>query len=181
MKTLGLLAAFLIVPAVTTAAEDPGELIRLREQFQARVKQQVQPLQKVYLEELVKLEKRLIKDNRLESALAVQKEREAFETAGSDPERQVPAKAKSPEELTTLLENTTWEFHHERPGGGLDARYVILLPDNKIIFAWGNGVGTWKAIANNRIQYTFPALEAKGEMKLLCLPRGPAGTVLQAE
>lgn len=55
---------------------EPLELTRLREQFQARVDQELIPWKDKYKKELQKLEDRLIQERRLKEALAVKTERD---------------------------------------------------------------------------------------------------------
>jgi hypothetical protein len=163
-----LLAAILGLLVAKTYAEpeiaEPEELTNLRKLYLRQVERQLEQPKRVYAAELEKLQKKLGAQGKLEDAILVQKERESL----TQPTTEIPdpRKPQSPAELQKALENTTWEFNFERPGSGFEARYVILLPENKIIFAWGNGIGTWKAIANNKIHYSFPAQAGNGDMKL---------------
>ncbi|WP_193210810.1 hypothetical protein [Luteolibacter marinus] len=146
---------------------EPLELTRLRQQYEHRVEQQIEPLERTYVAELAKLEKRLAKGGRLEDALAVKKERENRAAAGSSTfDAASRERITTAEDLAGYLTNTTWEFNLQRPNSDVDARFVILLPNGKIIFAWGNGIGTWKAISKNTIEYDFPAQNGGGRMKI---------------
>jgi hypothetical protein len=146
------------------AQEPPAELVKLREQFQTRVEAQVEPLRKVYLEELGKLEKRLAQQGKLEDALEIKKEREAFEALRRQPGEL--AKANNKEELAAALENTTWSYGADVPEKPDEIYYVILLEGGRAFFSWDNSFGTWKATAVNRVELDHRARGGKSEMKV---------------
>lgn len=146
------------------AQDPPAELVKLREQFQTRVEARVEPLRKVYLEELGKLEKRLAQQGKLEDALEIKKEREAFEALRRQPGEL--AKANNKEELAAALENTTWSFAADVPEKPDEIYYVILLEGGRAYFSWDNSFGTWKATAVNRVELDHRARGGKSEMKV---------------
>ena len=67
------------------AGEVPIELIRLRQQFQSKVDQEMAPWREKYAKELQKLEDRLIQERKLKEALAVKAERENEEAITTKP------------------------------------------------------------------------------------------------
>lgn len=155
--------------AIAVETPEPVELLRLREQFQSRVEREIEPLRAVYRGELEKLEKRLIKENRLVDALTVKNERESLNKEFA--ENGVPADAKRPKtsgELEKALADTTWSYIADMPNTGLDVRYVILLAGGKVIFGWNNAVGQWKATAANRVELAYPL--GNGTMKMKTSP-----------
>jgi len=84
--------ALLLITGGPSLAEDapvgsdvPIELIRLRQQFQSKVDQEMAPWREKYAKELQKLEDRLIQERKLKEALAVKAERENEEAISTKP------------------------------------------------------------------------------------------------
>jgi hypothetical protein len=90
----------------------PIELIRLRQQFQSKVDQEMAPWREKYAKELQKLEDRLIQERKLKEALAVKAERENEEAISTKPAtgaagigQKVP---ESPTDAKKALAGTVW-------------------------------------------------------------------------
>jgi hypothetical protein len=166
MKTLRCFISIMLLasPLGALAQEPPAELANLREQFQTRVEAQVEPLRRVYIEELGKLEKRLAQQGKLEDALVVKKERESFEALRRKPGEL--AKANNKEDLAAALENTTWSYVADVPEKREETYYVILLEGGRAYFSWDSSFGTWKATAVNRVELDHRARAGKSEMKV---------------
>lgn len=160
-KVLALLCLFSCV----SSAGEPLELTRLRDQYLRHVERQIEGPKQIYISELIKLEKRLGQSSRLEEALLIKKERERIE--GPDSFAPNSSAPKNETELTKALENTTWSYIAEVPGKA-DVRFVILLPNNEIVYCWNNLRGHWKATGKNNIDLTYIASgnTYTGEMKI---------------
>ena len=135
--------ALLLITGGPSLAEDaplggdvPIELIRLRQQFQSKVDQEMAPWQEKYSKELQKLEDRLINERRLSDALAVKKEREANTGLSSEPaEQNSPAMGDSPKtaaQLQKYLLDTVWLVYSidDKKSENLIAVYHFQDSDN---------------------------------------------------
>jgi len=94
------------------AGEVPIELIRLRQQFQSKVDQEMAPWREKYAKELQKLEDRLIQERKLKEALAVKAERENEEAISTKPATGAAGIAQkvpeSPADAKKALAGTVW-------------------------------------------------------------------------
>ena len=94
------------------AGEVPIELIRLRQQFQSKVDQEMAPWREKYSKELQKLEDRLIQERKLKEALAVKAERENEEAISTKPATGATVAGlkapESPAEAKKVLTGTVW-------------------------------------------------------------------------
>lgn len=101
-----------IIVSMTTAlcalADEPAELIKLRQQFHDRLKQEMQPWLTRYVEELEKLEKTLATSGRLEEALVVKQERLKSNTVDAAVEKKETANPRQAAELQKVMEGTYW-------------------------------------------------------------------------
>ena len=158
-----VLTLILACPASLPAADEPADLVRLRDQYQKRLESQTEPLRKLYLDELGKLERRLAQQGKLEEALVVKQERENLEALRRQPGEL--AKAATKEDLAKALANTTWSYVGDVPDKPDETYYVILFDDGRAYFSWDHSTGTWKAIATNRIELKGAA-NARSEMKV---------------
>jgi hypothetical protein len=90
----------------------PIELIRLRQQFQSKVDQEMAPWREKYAKELQKLEDRLIQERKLKEALAVKAERENEEAISTKPATGAAGIAQkvpeSPADAKKVLAGTVW-------------------------------------------------------------------------
>jgi hypothetical protein len=91
---------------------EPLELTRLREQFQARIDQEMIPWRDKYKKELQKLEDRLIAERRLKEAVAVKAERDYGTGLSSKPTDGVTAAGQkapeTPADAKKALAGTVW-------------------------------------------------------------------------
>jgi hypothetical protein len=164
-----LLAAFLGLLVAKTFAgpeiAEPEELTNLRKLYLRQVERQLEQPKRVYAAELEKLQKKLGAQGKLEDAILVQKERESL----TQPTTEIPdsRKPQNAADLQKALENTTWEYIIDLPVGP-DIRYVILLPEQVIVYGWNNVRGTWRATSPNTIdlEYLTTNGRATGTMKV---------------
>lgn len=87
---------------------EPLELTRLREQFQARIDQEMIPWREKYKKELQKLEDRLVQERRLKEALAVKTERDYNGGLSSKPPEAALKVPESTAELKKFLKDKVW-------------------------------------------------------------------------
>ena len=80
MKSL-IYTAALLVPLIATpplCAGEPTELLRLRDRYQERIEEELEPLRASFLRQLDSLEKRLGTTRKLEEALYIREQRTAL-------------------------------------------------------------------------------------------------------
>jgi len=106
-----VLGALLLLGSFAQAQKEntePLELTRLREQFQARVNQELIPWRDKYKKELQKLEDRFIQERRLTEALAVKTERDYGGGLSSKPPEAALKVPESTAELKKFLKDKVW-------------------------------------------------------------------------
>lgn len=125
-------------------ADEPIELTRLREQFSNRIDQEMKPWRDRYAQELQKLEDRLIKERKLEEALAVKNEKENY--LGVDLSKK-PEKAMVPATLEKAREamiGSVWLVYaseDKKRENLLDVYYFkssnqVYLTSSRQLFPW---------------------------------------------
>ena len=162
--------ALLLITGGPSLAEDaplggdvPIELIRLRQQFQSKVDQEMAPWQEKYSKELQKLEDRLINERRLSDALAVKKEREANTGLSSEPaEQNSPAMGDSPKtaaQLQKYLLDTVWLVYSidDKKSENLIAVYHFQDSDNVALMSAKAEKLKWSCKSNKDILIDYPS------------------------
>ena len=162
--------ALLLITGGPTRAEDapvggdvPIELIRLRQQFQSKVDQEMAPWQEKYSKELQKLEDRLINERRLSDALAVKKEREANTGLSSEPaEQNSPAMGDSPKtaaQLQKYLLDTVWLVYSidDKKSENLIAVYHFQDSDNVALMSAKAEKLKWSCKSNKDVSIPYPS------------------------
>jgi len=116
MKHIALLfALFCTIPigAQCQSAEEPKELLDLRESFEKARSSALSPLEKKYVDALIGLRDRLTKRGDLQGALAVQAELSMMEPTAAVPEavdgKLRLARFKTIDEFFAWLNTTTWK------------------------------------------------------------------------
>ena len=94
--------------ALCALSDEPAELVKLRQQFHDRLKQEMQPWRARYVGELEKLEKTLATAGRLEEALVVKQERLKSTTVEAAAEKKEAANPRQAAELQKVMEGTYW-------------------------------------------------------------------------
>jgi hypothetical protein len=97
-----------ITAALCALADEPAELVKLRQQFHDRLNKEMQPWLARYVGELEKLEKMLASSGRLEEALVVKQERLKSATVDAAPEKKETANPRQAAELQKKMEGTYW-------------------------------------------------------------------------
>jgi|GEM_PF-2209560 len=161
--------ALLLITGGPSRAEDapeagdvPIELIRLRQQFQSKIEQEMIPWQEKYKKELQKLEDRLIQERRLSDALAVKKERGSDTGLSSEPaEQNSPAMGDSPKtvaELQKYLLNTVWLVYgaDDKKRENLIAFYGFNDSDNVFIASTKMEKLQWDCKSSKDVVIPYP-------------------------
>lgn len=140
--------ALLLITGGPSRAEDapeagdvPIELIRLRQQFQSKVDQEMAPWREKYAKELQKLEDRLIQERKLKEALAVKAERENEEAISTKPTAGGKALAVpgSVTEARKTLAGTVWLVYalEDKKRETLLDVYQFVDAENVMVFPRG--------------------------------------------
>lgn len=162
-----VLAALLVFGEFSQAQEEasePLELTRLREQFQARVDQEMIPWRDKYKKELQKLEDRLIQERRLSEALAVKTERDY--NSGLSGNRSVGAPSmKAPDSVADAkkaLAGTVWLIYmaDDKKREKLLDVYHFADVDSGLAVSTKQAF-EWSVKSVNQVSIQFPASEIK--------------------
>jgi hypothetical protein len=162
-----LLAALFALGEFSQAQEEatePLELTRLREQFQARVDQEMIPWRDKYKKELQKLEDRLIQERRLSEALAVKKERDY--NSGLSGNRSVAGPAmKAPDSVADAkkaLAGTVWLIYaaDDKKREKLLDVYHFADADSGLAVSTKQSF-EWSLKSASQVSLQFPAAEVK--------------------
>ena len=145
------------------AGEVPIELIRLRQQFQTKVDQEVAPWREKYGKELQKLEDRLIQERRLNDAVAVKKEKESNTGLSSDPvDKKSSPMGDSPKtaaQLQKYLLDTVWLVYSidDKKSENLIAVYHFHDSDNVAVMSVKSEKLKWSCKSNKDVLIPFPS------------------------
>ncbi len=146
---------------------EPAELIKLRQQFQGRVDQELIPWRDKYMKELQKLEDRFVQERKLAEALAVRSERAVVEPLSSNhkPEAAKPASLKSGPELKRFLKGTVWLVYasDDRKRENLLDVYQFVDSDQCYVLS-AKVKSPWVAKSGTEVFINF----GSGEIELLC-------------
>jgi hypothetical protein len=161
--------AMLLITGGPSLAEDapvgsdvPIELIRLRQQFQSKVDQEMAPWQEKYSKELQKLEDRLINERRLSDALAVKKERESNTGLSSEPAEvastTISGPPKTAAELEKYLLDTVWMVYaaEDKKSENLIAVYHFYDSVSVVNFSAKPEKLKWSCKSNKDVLISYP-------------------------
>lgn len=144
-------------------ADAPIELIRLRQQFQTKVDQEVAPWREKYGKELQKLEDRLIQERRLNDAVAVKKEKESNTGLSSDPvDKKSSPMGDSPKtsaQLQKYLLDTVWLVYSidDKKSENLIAVYHFHDSDNVAVMSVKSEKLKWDCKSNKDVLIPYPS------------------------
>jgi hypothetical protein len=162
-RILMLVAGLLLSGASARGDEEPAaeplELTRLRQQFQHRLDQELEPWREKYRKELQKLEDRMIAERKLVEALAVKKEREANAPLSTEPaaatgSSKVPG---SEDETRDMLIGTVWLVYQKddrKRAAPVDV-FHFLDAGNVYVFSRKNSF-KWSAQTKADVYLQFP-------------------------
>jgi hypothetical protein len=146
---------------------DPADLIKLRQQFQGRVDQELIPWRDKYMKKLQKLEDRFVQERKLAEALAVRNERAVVEPLSSNhkPEADKPASLKSGAELRRFLKGTVWLVYASDDKKRENLLDVYQFVDSDQCYVLSAKVKSpWVAKSGTEVFINF----GSGEIELLC-------------